>query len=112
MSVSISSVLSRVGSFVSDVPGIGHLVSGNAEFELSHDGETVYSGSDRYEYVGFCDCGDIPDFIGSGTPGRCVGYVRDESGIKVWRLDIEAVIKKYILVGYSTDCADIYCLVN
>lgn len=84
------------------------LISRSENFELSNDGESVFSDDGCYRYVGFCDGGVIPEHIGKAAPGRILGSICDDSLLRVWELETEQ--GDYIMVGSSSDCADIYCL--
>lgn len=105
--------------FFAAVTGIGHLAysvasaaerlpSAGEEFELSQDGETVWSGDEAYTFVGF----------GKGTlrlacpggirmaVGRKIGRLRGEPERKVRRL--RARSGEYIMVSAPADTAEIF----
>ena len=109
MSVIFPAILLGLNHIASAVIKTGErLIGRNDSFELSNDGESVFGVDGCYRYVGFCDGGVIPDHIGSASPGRVIGSIIDDALLRVWELETEQ--GDYIMVGSSSDCADIYRL--
>lgn len=78
-------------------------------FELSEDGEFLYSSGERYDFVGFSEDGSYVSDSGElASPGRRLGYVVNDSGRKVTQLDCGDC--DYVMVSGAIDCAEIYRL--
>ena len=82
----------------------------NRPFELSDDGEYLFSSGQRYDFVGFG--GDDGSYVADDgqtvRAGKRLGYIVGESGCRVQRLSIGS--GTYIMLRGTSDCSEIYRL--
>ncbi len=106
LSVVFTAVLSGLGRIAGGVVELLDQLPQHERFELSQDGESVYSGSDSYDFVGFSDDGCYTAPSGErAVPGKRLGYVSGDS-YRVRQLD--GLSSDYIILFGVGDCAEIY----
>lgn len=108
-SVIISAVLLRLSSIAGAAVSLaGHLPRNNA-FELSDDGEYLYSRGERYDFVGFSEDGRYVSESGETvSAGGRLGYVTGDNGCSVRRMASRQ--GTYVMLKGASDCAEIYRL--
>ena len=108
-SVIISAVLLRLSSIAgAAVNLVGHFPRNNA-FELSDDGEYLYSRGERYDFVGFSEDGRyVSDSGETVSAGGRLGYVIGDNGCSVRRMASRE--GTYVMLSGASDCAEIYRL--
>ena len=118
--VSEVNIMSVIFSFA--LTGVGHLAhavslaaeallmekSFRSEFELSQDGETVWSGNAAYAFVGFGEDGDFSSSFGKEpvSVGKRLGRLKDEPEYRVWQL--KAAGGDYIMLKSRADTAEVF----
>lgn len=80
----------------------------SAEFELSQDGETIWSDCAEYSFVGFSENGDFSTSVGvcPVAVGKKLGKIKYDPDCKVWQLCTER--GEYIMVTSKVDTAEIF----
>lgn len=108
-SVIISAVLLRLSSIAGAAVNIAGYMPQNKSFELSDDGEYLFCGSRRYDFVGFSDDGFYRTENGEElSAGHRLGHVNGNAGCSVRCMD--SLEGTYVLLEGACDCGEIYRL--
>jgi len=110
ISVFMSALMFPLRVMASAASGLMEHLPQNHPFELSDDGEYLFSRGARYDFVGFSD-DDGSYMVDSGEivhAGMRLGYIVGENGCHVQRL----ATKKgtYIMLRGISDCSEVYRL--
>lgn len=107
-SVIFTLALSHIGRAAGSVVSIAEQLPLHRDFELSQDGESLFSSNKRYEFVGFSDDGSfISDSGERMLPGRRLGHLTNDGG-KVRQLN--SSLNNYVMLYGVGDCAEVYRL--
>lgn len=105
----ISAVLLRLGNLAGAAVSLAGRLPMNRPFELSDDGEYLFSRGERYDFVGFSEDGSFTVDSGeTAVAGRRLGYIVGDNGCSVQQMSAEH--GTYVLLRGASDCAEIYRL--
>ncbi len=105
----MSALLVRVGQIAAAASELAEHLPKNRPFELSDDGEYLFSHGDRYDFVGFSENGRFT--VDSGEtirPRARLGHVVGESGCNVCRTSTRE--GTYVMLKGISDCSEVYRL--
>lgn len=105
----ISTALLALGRIAGAAVSAAGRLPQHKPFELSDDGEFLFSGGERYDFVGFCEDARYTVEPGETTaPGRRLGYIVGDSTMRVRQLPTRK--GTYVAVKGAADCSEIYRL--
>ena len=108
-SVIISAVLLRLSSIAGAAVNFAAYMPQNKSFELSDDGEYLFCGSRRYDFVGFSEDGSYRTERGESiSAGRRLGRVEGSTGCSVRHMDSSE--GTYVMLEGVCDCGEVYRL--
>ena len=107
--VFMSAVMLPIRIAASAASGLLEHLPRNRAFELSDDGEYLFSDGERYDFVGFCgDDGYILDSGETVRAGMPLGHVTGASGCRVRRTTTR--VGTYVMLKGMSDCPEVYRL--
>lgn len=109
--LSLAGIGRAVGSVASMLGGL----AGRERFEISQDGEYLFAGDLRYDFVGFSPREHYETPSGASVvPGRRLGFVTNEDGASIRSLKpaAESAMCRdtYVMLSGANDLAEIYRL--
>ncbi|MBE6754632.1 MAG: hypothetical protein E7559_09860 [Ruminococcaceae bacterium] len=107
--------LSGLGRAIGSVKSLAERLPGRKPFEISQDGEYLFTDSARYDFVGFSPREYYQTPSGErAVPGRRIGYVFNDDGSNILELNMESEVsfcgERYVMLSGMSDLAEIYRL--
>lgn len=109
VTVFMCAMMMPIRFMASAAAGLMELLPKNRPFELSDDGEHLFTRGQRYDFVGFCeDERYVADNGETLHAGKRLGYIIGSSGCRVQQA--AASSGTYVMLRGASDCSEVYRL--